>query len=353
MDNKRFLVLALAFLMLFFVACGDAEEEVEPTPEPTVTQTQPPAVSAPEPDRNPLTGELTDTDISQTRPWAVLLNNIRVALPQNGIGQADIIYELPVEGGITRILAMFQDIEGVGEIGPVRSARHYFTDLVLGHDAIFVHAGGSPRTYYAIRDRGVDNVDGVNGTGIEFYRDRARISRAGYEHSMMTTDALLLEHIDSYGYRREHRPGFQTGLAFREDGTFADDRAADVVSVRVSNVKTGVFDFDAATDLYAVSQYGEPHVDGVTDEQLKVTNVLVLFADFRVMDNEGRLDVDFRLGGEGYYITGGRAVPIRWSKGGYDAPFLYTLMDGAPLELRVGRTYVNIVNESTGEVTFG
>ena len=355
MNRKRFFVLALICLFLFLAACGSAEEVPEEYPTPTPESVQTPEVAAPpgpERYRNPLTGEATDRDISQMRPWAVVFNNIRVALPQNGIGQADIIYEMPVEGGITRILAVFQDIEDVGEIGPVRSARNYFTDIALGHDALFVHAGGSPQAYVAIRDRSVDNIDGVNGHGREFYRDRERSRRAGLEHSMMTTDELLLEHIDSYNYRREHSSDFYTGLAFRVGSTLEAGQPAHTVSVRFSNTKTGVFDFDSATGLYGISQYNQPHIDGITGEQLQVTNVLVLFADFRSIDNEGRLGVNLNLGGEGYFITGGQAMPIRWSKAGYDAPFLYTLLDGSPLELSVGRSYVNIVNLNTGEVIF-
>ncbi|MCL2563524.1 MAG: DUF3048 domain-containing protein [Oscillospiraceae bacterium] len=354
MTIKRFWAAALLFLVLFLVACGGAEEESSPTPESTPVPT-PVVTPEPEPEdyRNPLTGELTETDISRQRPWAVLLNNIRVALPQNGIGQADIIYEMPVEGGITRILAVFQDIEGVGEIGPVRSARHYFLDLVQAHDAIFVFAGGSNQAYTDIRERGIARIDGVHGSGVEFFRDPERIRRAAFEHSLMTTGDLLLENVGRYDYRREHGPGFGTGLRFAEDGTPAGGEAAYEVSVRFSNVKTGVFTFDEDTGLYRVSQFGQPHIDGNTDEQIEVANVLVLFASFRVMDNEGRLDVDLNLGGEGYFISGGRAVPIRWSKGGYDAPFVYTLMDGSPLELTIGRTYVNIVNVNTGEVTIG
>ena len=357
MNDKRFGALVLVFLLLFLAACGRGEPEpvYTPEPEPTPTSVETPAPT-PTPDarpRNPLTGELVDEDISQMRPWAVLLNNIQRALPQDGIGRADIIYEMPVEGGITRILALFQDIEGVGVIGPVRSARHYFLDIVQGHDAIFVHAGGSPQAYAEIRGRGVPNIDGVLGSGREFYRDQERGSRAGFEHSLMTTDELLLEHVDNFGYRREHEPGFSTRLAFVDDGTPKDGQAAREVSVRFSNVKTGVFTLDQATGLYRVSQFGEPHIDGVTEAQLQVANVLVLWASFRAIDDEGRLGVDLNQGGEGYFISGGQAVPIRWTKGGYTMPFVFSHMDGSPLELTVGQSYVNIVNSNTGEVTFG
>lgn len=357
MKIKRLLALLLALSFLFLAACSSTPDP-DPVPTPTPTPT-PEATPEPEPEpevwagpRNPLTGEPVYESISHLRPWAVLLDNLRAALPHNGISQADIIYEMPVEGGITRILAVFQDISDVGEIGPVRSARSYFLDAVQGHDAIFVHAGGSPQAYADIRGRGIPNIDGVLGSGREFYRDPERARRAGSEHSMMTTDELLLDNIERHGFRQEHEPGFSTGLAFRLDGESPDGLPGTEVTVRFSNYKTGVFVFDEASGRYYVSQYGEPMMDGAIDEQLSVVNVLVLFANFRVLDGEGRLGTDLNLGGEGYFFTGGYALPILWEKNGHTAPFRFTLTDGSPLELSVGNTYVNIVNSNTGELRF-
>ena len=106
---------------------------IDPEPEPVY------------PYHNPLTGEGLEEDISGQRPFAVMLNNLSKALPQLGVSQADVIYEIVAEGGITRMLAVFQDIEGVGDLGSVRSARDYYVSLACGHDAISVHAGGSPQ----------------------------------------------------------------------------------------------------------------------------------------------------------------------------------------------------------------
>ena len=351
---KKYLLLALIVLCLaaFLTACSeDTPPQPDPTPEPIETY-EPEPTPEPVRYRNPLTGLPVEEDISANRPIAILLDNIQMALPQHGIRQADIIYEIPVEGGITRLLAVFQDLRGVEEIGPVRSVRHYIVDIAQGHDAIFVHAGGSPQGYEAIRYRGVPNIDGVLGSGREFWRDSGRIQRAGSEHSMMTSDELILSNLEDRGFRLEHEDRFHPGLLFLPDATINGTPTQEVV-VEFSTHKTGMFRYDAETDTYRVYQYSAPHMDGHAGEQLHVTNVIVLFASFSVIDNEGRLNVSFDLGGTGYYITGGQRVPILWTKGSFTSPFFYTLEDGTPLAMRPGQIYVSIVNTNTGSVTFG
>jgi len=357
MNIRRLGILLVLVLTLFlFTGCSCAGEEPEEEPE-VYEEPSPTPTPTPEPEedltpRNPLTGVAVEEEVSHMRPWAVLLDNVPRALPQNGISQADIIYEIPVEGGITRILAVFQDISDVGEIGPVRSTRHYFSDVVQGHNAIFVHAGGSPQGYESIRNQGISNIDGVAGSGREFYRDQERARQAGSEHSLMTSDELLLDNIGGFSYPREHDPGFNLGLLFAEDGRPQGGQSAREVHVIFSNFKTGIFSYDSRTGLYLVSQYDEPHIDGQSEEQLAVTNVLVIFADFSVIDGEGRLNVDFSLGGTGYFISGGEMVPINWTKPWHESPFRFTLEDGQPITLGEGKSYINIVNSNTGSVTF-
>jgi len=357
MKTRRLFALLLVLSLLFLAACSrEPEPEPIPTPTPTATPTPEPTPE-PEPEiwtgpRNPLTGEPIEEEISHLRPWAVLLDNLQAATPHSGISQADIIYEMPVEGGVTRMLAVFQDISDVGEIGPVRSARSYFLDAVQGHDALFVHAGGSPQAYADIRGRGIPNIDGVLGSGLEFFRDQIRAGRAGWEHSMMTTDELLFAHVGNHGFRQEHEPGFSAGLVFNLEETPLSGQPVTDFTARFSNWKSTGFLFDAESGRYYVSQYGGPMMDEAAGVHLSVVNVLVLVANFHVLDGEGRLGADMNLGGEGHFISGGYAIPIRWEKHGFTAPFFFTHMNGEPLELSIGNTYVSVIDGFTGELIF-
>ena len=351
------LVLAAA-LLLSLPACAPKESE-EPTPppeEPSISVLAPtePEEEAELPYVNPLTGEGCQREIAQNRPVAIMLNNLKKALPQLGVSQADIIYEAPAEGGITRMLAVFQDVEDVGEIGSVRSARDYYVSLALGHDALFLHAGGSPSAYSAIYDWDVTALDCVNGPyeGTLFWRDQERRKSMGLEHSVLTSGETISELLPTYSYRLEHQEGFQYPVSFLDQGQTAQGEAASQLTVKFSTYKTGIFTYDPETGKYAVEEYGAPYVDGNSGEQVQVKNVLLLRTDISTVpgDAEGRLNVRTTGTGEGLLLCDGTVQEITWSKASHSAPLTYLAEDGQPIELGVGSSYINIV-DSSAQVT--
>lgn len=376
---KRIVCLLLALLMVALVACGTVdvppttlpetssaptteptqnptpapttEPTAEPTPAPSADPTPEPTEEPPVVYYHPLTGLPTDTDLSGTKPVAVMINNLKQALPQQGVGQADIIYEVLTEGGITRMMALYQNPINVGPIGSVRSARLYYFQLALGHDAVFVHAGGSPNFYTARDNKGVATVDGVkgyyagSGAGI-FWRDRTRIEghTYAYEHSLLTSGHRLATILTQNGLIKEHRTGFVNGMNFSENGEpmLADGSSANLVLVPFSNYKTGMFRYQPGTGLYTVEEFGMPYIDGNDGSQVSVTNLLILQADTQVMDSEGRLDIDLSSG-KGWYVCGGKLIPISWVKDKDDSPLRFLNSAGEDILLTPGRSYICMI----------
>ncbi len=365
------LLLFAAIVALMFSGCGKETEEV-PSPVPEVTATPEPApepepsqepapeptveiIPQPEPEPepepvpvienpNPLTGLAMPSDrFLNTRPYAIMINNLKAALPQHGVRNADIIYEVLAEGGITRMVAVFQNPYYAGDIGSIRSTRSYYLDIAEGHDAIHVHAGGSPQAYELISARRMDNIDGISAGC--FWRDQERINTKGYEHSMFTSGQKIMEYVYDHDYRTKLRDGFSQSLTFVDDGTPENGVAAEVVTVEFSTYKTGVFTYWPNYGVYTAEQYGEAYIDGESDKQVYATNVLVLFANQYGIpgDPEGRQEVELVGSGDGIFACGGKAIYIKWSKASYDSPFVYTRLDGSPLELGRGKSYINIV----------
>lgn len=361
--SKCFISLLLAAAMICTMAgCSTREEKQETLEKDTVPMEEVKPAAIPEeqagPDgRNPLTGRPMDSEQENDRPIAVMLNNLKVAQPQLGISCADIIYEIPAEGGITRMVGVFQSLEDVQNLGSIRSTRPYYLEIALGHDAILVHAGGSPEAYKDMPAWGVDHMDGVRGGADAeiFWRDAQRKKQAGYEHSLLTSGEEIRNFLKGGQYRTEHSDGYTYVQNFAEDGTPANGMPAEHVTIHFSQYKkNGTFDFDASTGQYLAGQYGDAYVDGNTGEQVGFTNVLVLNTSISIIkgDSEGRQTVRLTGEGDGTYFCGGKAVPIRWSKKDRNSQFVYTNEDGSPLTLGIGTSYVGILSPKFSKISY-
>ena len=255
------------------------------------------------------------------------------------------------EGGITRMLALYQDPSQLGLVGSVRSARQYYWEVAQGHDAVFIHAGGSPEFYNTKSSKGLFTVDGVNGyySGKDagmFWRDRNRIEGHyfDFEHSLLTSGEAITDMLAQQGLE-DHSDGYAYESHFTDDGTPAGGSKATAVAVPFSSYKTGVFRYDARLGLYLVEEYGEPYIDGNNGSQVSVTNLIVLQTTYVVLDDAGRVKVDLSSG-SGWFACGGKMVPITWEKGGPDDQFRYSTEDGSPLTLGRGTTYVCVIPSS-------
>ncbi len=93
--------------------------------------------------RDSLTGAWVEEQNMPRQVFGVVIDNNISARPQSGIDKAFLVVESPVEAGIPRLLAFFDEDQDVKKIGPVRSARPYFLDWNNELDSLFVHVGGS------------------------------------------------------------------------------------------------------------------------------------------------------------------------------------------------------------------
>lgn len=334
---------------------GGIQPEPEPAPMPEPTPTPEPA-QAPVRYRNFLNGEPLD-EPDYTRPFAVMINNIIYAQPQCGVGDADIVYEVLAEGGITRMMAIFSHIGDAGILGSIRSIRPYYVDIALAYGAIPVHSGGSVGGYGHIAELGVNNIDGgtTEYTDEAFYRDQARMAN-GYEHSMFTTGSGLLTCAEKLGYALEVSGTYSSGLSFSSAGNAAPAGGEDAAEINITfssvGSKTTKLHYHEDTGVYTAEQHGGDYVDGNTGEALAFTNVLVISAETVQLDGEGRLSVELTGRGGGYFACGGKYSAIEWSRAGLTSPFVYTLSNAVPLDLGVGKTYIAVVPTTGSEVTF-
>lgn len=358
---KRLIALITGFLVIFMAGCAKNESESvstnAPTDTPVITALTIPPLPAPEPTEDLtgkvislLNGNYIDESIARKRPVAVVINNFIKALPQSGLSQADIIYEVLAEGDITRIIAIFQDFNSE-KIGPVRSARHYFLDFAKDNDAIFVHHGTSPQADLDIPSLKVNNINGMLD-GTAFWRDPVRVSQKGmYEHSSYTNAEEILQQAEKKGYRLEMADEYNGMLKFYgEFKIFENDSIANTVKVPFSKNLDATFTYDTNDKVYKRFQFGREHIDEETGGQLSVSNILVQFADMYVIknDDQGRREVKLISNGKGYLITGGKYVPVTWSKKSYSSPTEWFDEQGGKLAVNKGKTWICVSDSSKG-----
>ncbi len=360
-------LLALTLAAGLLTGCGGSAGSSAPGSEPAGT---PAPTATPEPtpepyEANVLTGEKKDIDYPEgQRITAIMVNNITKARPQKGLSDADMLFEIKVEGGITRFMAMYNSFEEVPTVGPVRSARDQFFRLILPWQPIYVHDGQS-----VVQAEYIKNYDyhewNLNNGG-NGYRDFDRVNWQGnsynggglsYEHTEYT-DA---EHIGAYisentvDTTRTYNSTYFNFVDYRDPVRTLDkgEDAMQVTVVHSSSYRTR-FLYNESLGQYMMSQFypqlGDymDTIDENNERQLAFENVIVLFTDIHTYPGHESSDLqyaEYSWGGVGYYCYGGKVEKIRWTKGtDLEVLRLWDYDMNAELPVNVGRSYVTVVD---------
>ncbi len=349
-------------MLLPLAACGAPQPaasqvtvETKETETAEIKTTEQPPEPEPEPEfYNCLTGLPCDEKLVGKRPIAVMINNLKVSLPQSGLNKCDIIYEVEAEGGILRLEGIMLDYEHSGRLGTTRSARPYYVEISMAYDAVFVHAGGSDMGYDWIRKYNVDDVDGVrrgpfnvNGVGI-FWRDQARLnSGVPLEHTMFTSGENVALAIADRGYRTTlNDPNFTAFHFAKEFKKMGTGKSAVSITIPHSKYSVSEFSYNATDKKYYHSQYGAPHIDAEDKKQIATENVFILYAPSATYPGQAYRKIDIVGEGQGYYCSGGEYKSIIWRRDNATGTFSYFNENGTLLEVNPGRSYVAIANKS-------
>lgn len=286
--------------------------------------------------------QIFDED-SNSRPIAVMINNNHSAWPHAGLQKSFLNYEIVAEGGITRIMALFKDVDDVEKIGSVRSSRPYFLDYVLENDAIYVHWGGSDEAYSDISSLGLDHIDGMTYEGKYFFRDRS--GGRAYEHTGFTKMSMIKEGISNLGIKTTTTNGnvFKYSVDEIDLSTMEGAIKADNILIDYSYYHDTSYTYDEMRKVYLRSMSDEPHVDAVTNEQYTAKNIITYKVRNRSIDSYRRQKLENTGSGEGYYITNGYAVPITWEKDSRSSKTIYKYAStNEEIKLNDGNTWVQI-----------
>lgn len=315
-------------------------------------------------DADPLTGEAKR---GRGRIVGVMVNNIcnsarQNARPQRGLSTAPVLIESKVEGNISRLCALYSGAEGIPEVGPLRSGRDQFLQLIMPWQALYYHDGESVfcTQYVSQWDYAGLNIGGKGYFNTPTHPQVAhRDPRGGvvaYEHTEFTSGSEIRQAAQNAGI----------DLTYDYDATFfpfADYRTGETVlldgcpggrdvTVRHSANYQSAFHYSDPDQVYRMEMYSartgrfEAAVDELNSQQLAFENLLVCFAPIAAYpgDSGDVQQVQYIAGGEAFYFTRGRVRPCQWSKLAPDLPLEVT-DNGQPVTFNRGRTYLAIVDE--------
>ena len=279
----------------------------------------------------PLDGTLIEA--LPLRPIAVTIDNFRPARPQSGLDQADLVYEVPVEGGITRYLAIFY--HGAAKtIGPVRSARPYLIDLAREWDAVYIHIGQSPQAQTYFKNNDIPHINEMyHAPG--FWRDKTRKA----PHNLYTSSAGLWTEISKLGWAKQTEP---EALLFRSAGEAVPGTAAPDIILPYAYGKVG-YHYDQNDGKYLRLLNGSPYKDLVSGVQLAAANVLVQQVTVRSFDDAGRLEVDLIGSGKAWLFSAGVVQEGTWQKDSLTRRTRFYDQSGSEMRLAVGQTWIQLI----------
>ena len=386
MHKKKMMLLTASFLLSLscLSACGSTPEPLLPEPELVVDE-EPVAEAEPEPEPEPepispvieervsvdgqiqsyLTGEWTDEEIATRRPIAVMIPNNRPAMPQYGLSQAGIIYEAPVEGRITRLMAVFENFDDLERIGPVRSSRDYFVYTATGYEAIYCNWGlAVPYVEELINRPTVYNVSaGVPGIHNPADEAFARVDRPGY--SLEFTGYLMIDGlmaaVDRLGYDWNYDDAYVRPFLFANDNMpaeYEDKEDATMIypGGESENNSSGYgayhpyFEYHEDDHLYYRYQDGQEQIDEYNGEQLTVSNVIFQYCHGEVRDDHDYLAFGVHGEGDAVIFTNGKVIKGKWTR--YDGDFTPARFydeNGDEIIVNQGKTWICNIWEEYGE----
>ncbi len=217
---------------------------------------------------SPLNGIMTTKEIAKQRPLAVMIENHPDSRPQSGLNEADLVYEMITEGGITRFLAFYLTAKPK-EIGPIRSARVPFVGFAGEYNACYAHVGGSAEALTLInKNKSFCDLNQFS-LGKYFWRDKARYA----PHNVYTTVDKLKEAVD---FKKYSLVADYDKWVFKDDAKEDDRGQAQTVSINFSSASYKVnYDYNKKTNTYLRKHLAAPHKDRVTSEQIKVKTIIV------------------------------------------------------------------------------
>lgn len=335
--------LMTILLIMIFILSGCKKELDEPTivdepivdVEDIVQEDLPKKIGQP----SPLSGIYASEDRLNRTVVGIMFDNHPGARWQAGLKDAEIVYEFPVEAPYTRYFGLYL-INSPESVGPIRSARPYFVTKALEFDAAYVHVGGSEQAKSDIKSLKIADIDGLTSSNKVFWRNKNKKSPNNLYSSMDVIRKTQQER--GYNLTGKFEP-----LKFNEEDKDIEGYSGKSILINYMRNNTTQYTYDDENKVYLRQKDGKNHIDELDSSRIAAKNIIIQEVDTKVLDNEGRLQVDLIGEGEGKYFTNGYGMDIKWVKKDRSGKTYYYNENGEEIVLNPGVTWIQVIKKNS------
>ncbi len=353
-------LLALIAVLVLLSACsspaatpGASTGSQTAAPAATVEPTL--AADAPCRDCWPLTGKPLKLGSADKRALLVKIDNVPLARPHYGLTQADMVFEILVEGFATRLAVVFhsQDPQTIGNIRSARLADRSLTPMVRG---ALVYSGTSAYEMPLIQG------DAANGKYVDLSADYTsgyyRVTFRPGPYNMFTSAAAMRQAIAAHGADTPQQIPSWGFLAATDHAPTIAGMAGGVAATDITipyreDISRVKYQYDPQTRTYARFQNNAGKtvrdVDAVNNQPIAAANIAIIHTEIwevpQIVDASGSFAHDMRLTGTGSatIFRDGLRQEATWTRASDTEPFVFKNAAGEKILLDQGQTWVHVV----------
>ena len=330
MKRKIISIVLLSLFITIPISCSNKKENIDDTPSKTETIEEKTFVAN-------YSGETYNTDINTNIPFMAIVENAPDSRPQSGLSEADVIYETSAEGNIPRFMAIFHS-NSPDKIGPIRSVRPYFINLSKSNRLPFAHCGGSEKALNEINNN--SSIMSINEipNGEFFWRYDKRKA----PHNLYTSSEKIRDYIKNSSWAVS-----PSQFINFDDSTFKDSSLNDANNLRITLNKYYSTNYVYKDNLYYKYMDDELAVDANNDKPLAFSNIVIQKTNISLDDDKGHLKIKLVGNGDGFVLSQGKYIPIKWSCDSEDSKtYLYDTNE-KEISLSPGKTIWHIIDSNT------
>ena len=267
----------------------------------------------------------------------VMIDNHPDSRPASGLAKAKIVYEVPVEGGLTRYLAIFDSKQVVPEVGPVRSARDYFIDWLQEYGrGLYMHSGGSPEALSVIKAKKIFDANEFFW-GQYYWRDPDRPA----PHNLYTNNDNWLELVNKYGNKSSLFTADKAWKYSRLVGQTIGKKGS--LTIPFSESYEVTWTYDAKNLNYARAINGSKEIDK-DGAEVRARNILVQITGVKEIngDDKGRVEIVTIGSGEAIILKKGAIIYGTWKRSSVSGRTRFYDKNKKEVVLAPGNTWVEV-----------